>query len=227
VRGPGDAVAQLVVTRDGASSEAALQVATPHHLDTDWAPPAPADSTCVDGDAPTFEPPPLQSAPLGDDDTDEDRAEWSAASAADVVGVANADPALAGLGVEVPAPTLREGVNRRRAPVAEADTAIGSLEELASQLPGWDLTYVVCGGTGPVRATFLHAGLPAVLAAEVRPEGTTLRVTLPMPEGPQGDWLADLEPLDPATCPTGDAPSAPTTYGIPAVLPTELTPIAD
>ncbi|MDR7253230.1 hypothetical protein J2X46_002215 [Nocardioides sp. BE266] len=225
-----DALAQLVVTPDGEGASVALQVAARHHLDTVWKTPEPVDGTCLDGESPAFEAPPLASDPLREGEPEEREAEWEETDAAqDFVDAVNADPAMAALGVEVTVPKLDDGVNRRQAPGAEVDTTVESLQELAERLTGWRLTYAACGGGGPVRATFVQdiADGHAVVSAEVRPDGTTLRVTLPVTEGPTGEWLDGIQVLDPTACMQSEAPRRLEAYGTPAVLPSVLTPIAD
>jgi hypothetical protein len=224
-----DALAQLVVTPDDQGSTASLQVAVRHHLDASWPVPEVVDGTCLDGDSRAFVPPPLSGESLGSV-TDDRAAEWQHSDPAeDFVDAVDADPAMQQLGVAVEVPRLQDGTNRRQAPAAEVDTTVDSLADLAGRLSGWRLTYAACGGGGPVRATFVQdiADGHAVLTAEVRPEGSQVRVTLPMTEGPTGEWLDAIQVLDPTACTGTEAPRRLETYGTPAVLPTALTPIAD
>lgn len=225
-----DALAQLVVEPDGAGATASLQVAARHHLDSSWKAPDAADGTCLDGgSAQSFVPPPLVGEAIGSVGEDRD-AEWQTSDPAkDFIDVVNDDPALQALGLTVAVPRLDEGTSRRQAPAAEAETDAGSLHELAGQLSGWRLTFAACGGGGPVRATFVQdiADGHAVLGADVGPEGARVRVTVPMTEGPTGEWLDGIQVLDPSACMSSDAPRRVEAYGTPAVLPTALTPIAD
>lgn len=224
-----DAVAQLVVAPALRGSEVALEVAVRHHLDSSWRVPD-AGTTCLDGDtAPPFVTPPLSGKVLGDATEDRD-AEWEQGDPAeDFIDAVDADPAMQDLGITVAVPRIDDGVNRRQAPAAEADVPVGSLQELVAVLPGWRLTSAACGAGGPVRATFVQdvADGHAVLSADVRPDGTTVRVTLPMTEGPTGEWLDGTEVVAPTACLAADPPRRLEAYGTPAVLPTVLTPIAD
>lgn len=228
--GPGGSLAQLVVTPDGDEATAAVQVVTRHHLDADWSVPEAIAGTCLDGESPSFEAPPLQSAPMGDQDTDDDVAEWTDdGSDEDVVAAAAADPGLQALGITVPDTRLEAGVNRRQAPAAEADVAAGSLADLAAELgEGWRLTYAACGAGGPDRGTFLATldDSVAVAAVSVSDGRAEVRVTLPTSQGPGGSWLGDGADLDPGvTCLPTDADGPLLTYGSPAVLPSDLTPV--
>ncbi|SEC10782.1 hypothetical protein SAMN04489844_1693 [Nocardioides exalbidus] len=229
--GPDGAVAILSVNPDGTGAQAGVRALTRHHLDTRWSVPDEIARTCLDGESPLFEAPPLQSAPLGDEDADEDVAAWSDDPGSDVVDAANADPALDALGVRLASPRLEPGVNRRRAPVTELDVASGTVADLSARLPGWQLTYAACGGGGATRATFVRTidGLPAVVDATFARNGAQLRITLTMAEGPDGDWVTELQPLDPSvTCAPTDLEVGPRqSSGMPAVLPSDLTPIAD
>ena len=227
LRGPRDELAQLVVTPDGGGAEAALQVVTRHHLDSSWRVPDAVARTCLDGASPTFEAPPLASAPIGGG-SEEAGSEWEEdRTATDLVDAVDADGVLDGLGLAVSVPRVRDGVNRRQAPAAEASVPVRSLTDLADRLTGWRPTWATCGGRGPVLATFVRevADAYAVLAVQVGPDGATARVTLPMTEGPGGEWLDGIDGIDPRTC---DDPSGPRrATGVPAVLPTDLTPLAD
>ena len=225
-----DALAQLVVTPDGGGASAAVQVVTRHHLDATWPSPNPIARTCLDTTSPPFEPPPLRSGPLGDagavDDTPVEWDDDSSSSA--LVDAANADPALSALGLEVATPSLSTGVNRRRPPAGEGSAPPATLGALAAELDGWALTFAACGGRGPTLATFVRSfdGSPAVVTASLAPDGTGLRVTLPVAEGPDPAWLADAAPLEDSAC-LGDAAALPRqAHGVPAVLPTDLTPVA-
>ena len=224
-----DALAQLVVTPDGDGAAAAVQVVTPHHLDATWPTPEPIARTCLDTTSPPFEPPPLQSGPLGDADAvDDGPAGWDDdASSSTLVDAVNADPALSALGLEVATSSLAAGVNRRRPPAGEGSAPPATLGALATELDGWVLTFAACGGRGPTLATFVRSfeGSPAVVTASLAPDGTGLRVTLPVAEGPDPAWLADPAPLADPTC-LGDTAALPRrSHGVPAVLPTDLTPI--
>lgn len=226
--GPHDELAQLVVTPDGEGAQAALQVATRHHLDSSWRVPDAVARTCLDGTSPAFEAPPLTSAPIGGA-SEEDRAEWEEdRTSTDLVDAVDADGVLDGLGLSVTAPRVRDGVNRRQAPAAEASLPVRSLTELEQRLTGWRPTWAACGGRGPVLATFVRevADSYAVLAVQLDDDGATARVTLPMTEGPGGEWLDGIDGIDPRTCaaPTRGQREA---TGVPAVLPTDLTPLAD
>jgi len=237
-----DAVAQLVVTPEGDGASAAVQVVGRHHLDAAWAVPDPVERTCIDAEAPPFEAPPfeappfeappLASAPIGDADaTDDNDAAWEdddADGADALLEQAAADPALAGLGLRVAPVSLEEGVNRRRAPAAEATADVTTLEELAARLPGWRLTYAACGGGGATLATFVREldPWPAVVTAELDAGGTDLRVTLPLAGGPDPTRVVELDELDAAAC-AGETTRVPRrALGVPAVLPSDLTPIA-
>ncbi len=225
--GPGDALAQLVVTPDGDGAAAAVQAVTRHHLDTSWTVPDPVARTCLDTTSPSFEPPPLASGPLGGT-ADEGAAEWeSDRAASDLVDDVTADGVLDGLGLDVAVPSVRDGVNRRQAPAAEAEVATDSLRDLADRLTGWRPTYAACGGGGPVQATFVRevADAHAVIAVELHDARAQLRVTLPMTEGPVGEWLDGIDGIDPATCDGVGARAPRRATGVPAVLPSDLTPL--
>ncbi|GAA5106068.1 hypothetical protein GCM10023339_02610 [Alloalcanivorax gelatiniphagus] len=227
----GEALAQLVVTPDGDGAEAAVQVVTRHHLDASWEVPGTIERTCLDTGSPPFEAPALASTPIGDADaTDDTEASWEDDGADDaLLEEAHADPALDALGLQVAAPGLEVGVNRRLAPAAEGTTDATTITDLAEQLPDWRLTYAACGGQGATLATFVRelGSGPAVVSARLDADGTSLRVTLPMTEGPDPTWLDDLVPLEGSAC-LGDTSRLPRhSGGTPAVLPTELTPIAD
>ncbi|WP_210649633.1 hypothetical protein [Nocardioides sp. SYSU D00065] len=228
--GPGDAAAQLTVAPDGAGAEVAVQAVTAHHLDETWAVPASVERTCLDGESAPFEPPPLGSAPLGDAEaSDEESAEWTDDDApGELVEEVNADPALAALGVRVASPRLETGVNRRRAPAAEVTTGATTLDEVLTVLPGWRPTFAACGGGGGTLATFVRnlGSATAVVTAEVGPEGTSLRVTLPIAEAPAPTWLEDLRALEQPACRGDVSRHARRTTGTPAVLPSDLTPLA-
>ncbi|MBC2931986.1 hypothetical protein [Nocardioides sp. zg-1228] len=226
-----DAVAQLVVAPDGDGASAAVQVVGRHHLDTAWAVPDPVERTCLDAESPPFEAPPLASAPIGDAGATDADAAWEADDPDGVDALleqAAADPGLADLGLRVASVSLEEGVNRRRAPAAETTADVTTLAELAGRLPGWRLTYAACGGGGATLATFvreLDAG-PAVLTARLGAGGTDLRVTLPVTGGPDPTRVVELPELDDPAC-TGDTTLRPRhARGVPAVLPSDLTPIA-
>ena len=225
-----DALAQLVVEPDGEGAQVAVQVAARHHLDSSWQAPDVVDGTCLDGGSDSsFVPPPLVGEALGSVRDDRD-AEWQHSDPAeDFIDAVNDDPALQAIGLSVAVPRLDEGTNRRQAPAAEAEVDASSLQELAEQLSGWRLTFAACGGGGPVRATFVQdiADGHAVLAADVGPDGARVRVTLPMTEGPTGEWLDGIQVIDPSACMSSDSPRRLEAYGTPAVLPTDLTPIAD
>ncbi|QBX55506.1 hypothetical protein EXE58_08610 [Nocardioides seonyuensis] len=231
--GPDAALASLVVTPDGGGSEVVLSAVTPHHLDKDWAAPSPATDTCLDGGEDDYTEPPGGSEPLRESDVPEaDGASWQAEELPDesklLLAAVNTDPALSALDVQVTEPTLDEGDNRRRAPAAETTVEATDLRALADLLPGWQLTYAACGAEGPVRATFLgdlDAG-PAVIGALVEPSGATLRVTLPVAEGPEPTWLAAITELTDTRC-WRRTPRRLVVDGTPAVLPDVLTPIAD
>jgi hypothetical protein len=228
--GPGDALAQLVVTPDGEASKAAIQAVTRFHLDSDWPVPDTIDGTCLDGESPGFEAPPLQSAPMGDRDPGE-VAEWADDRTDDrVVAAAAADPGLEALGIRVADTRLEGGMNRRRAPAAEVQVAADTLADLAGELgPGWQLTYAACGADGPSRGTFMSVldGLPAVAAVSLSDGEADVRVTLTTAQGPDGYWLSETAVLDPGiACLPRDASGPLLTYGSPAVLPGSLTPIA-
>lgn len=231
--GPDDALAQLVVTPDGGSATAALQVVVPHHLDTGWEAPDPVADTCLDGRATGFVPPPLQSRPVGEEDADDvgtDAAAWPDDRPDDgAVAAASSDPGLVALGLRVVAPRLETGVNRRRAPAAEATVTARSLARLARRLAGWDLTYAACGAGGPVRATFARDldGSPAVLSVSLAGGDAQVRVVLPATDGPAPGWLDGLEPLDPTTACAEPDDSLLEVLGVPAVLPDALTRVVD
>lgn len=225
--GPHEELAQLVVTPDDGGAEAALQVVTRHHLDASWRVPDPVARTCLDGSSPTFAAPPLTSAPIGGG-TEEAGAEWEEdRTATDLVDAVDPDGVLGGLGLSVAAPRVDDGVNRRQAPSAEAQLPVRSLADLADRLTGWRPTWAACGGRGPVLATFVRevADAYAVLAVRLDADGATARVTLPMTEGPGGEWLDGVDGIDPRTCDRTAGPRRAT--GVPAVLPTDLTPLAD
>ncbi|RYB93926.1 hypothetical protein EUA93_05875 [Nocardioides oleivorans] len=228
----GDALAQLVVTPEGDGAEAALQVVTRHHLDATWPAPDTIELTCLNSQSPTFVAPPIQSTPLGDASAVDDApAEWQdEAGASALLDEVNADPALESVGVRVAAPRLEDGVNRRLAPAGVGSTAARSLGGLAAELDGWTLTSAACGGGGSTRGTFVRSYGDgwAVLAATITDDTADLRVTLPVDEGPDPAWLGDLVPVEGSVCVDGPTSRLPRqSDGVPAVLPSDLTPIAD
>ncbi|NYE36460.1 hypothetical protein F4692_001593 [Nocardioides cavernae] len=226
----GDALAQLVVTPDGDGARAAVEVVARHHLDRTWPTPEPIARTCLDTTSPPFEPPPIQSRPLGDASAEDDTtAAWGDAEDSRLVDAVDGDPALRALGLRVSAPRLEAGVNRRLAPVAEATTTAPDLGTLAGRLDGWTLTYAACGGGGTTLATFARAYDEgwAVLGASLTSDGVDLRLTLPVIGGPDPVGLEKVEPLQNSAC-LADTNRLPRhSGGVPAVLPSDLTPIAE
>ncbi len=231
VSSDGAALAQLVVTPDRDGAEAALQVVTRHHLDATWPAPEPVELTCLNGESPLFVAPPLQSKPLGDPDAvDGSATEWQDdAPDTTLLDEVNADPALQELGIRVAAPSLDDGVNRRLAPAGAGTASVATLGGLAAELGGWTLTSAACGGGGATLGSFVrsYGEHHVVLAASLTSGTADLRVTLPVDEGPEPIGLADLVPLQNSIC-LGDTTRFPRNAdGVPAVLPSELTPIAD
>ena len=231
--GPDGALASLVVSPSAGGSEVRVAALTRHHLDDDWSVPDPVERTCLDGGASEVaevaELPessePLRTAALpeaesagweSDEPTDDDEA---------LVEEVNADLAAKDL-TEVRGPQLTTGESWRRAPASEMTVDADGLAALGSTLEGWTLTWTACGGGAPTRATYVRpfgAG-PAVAHATLLDGKALLRVTLPIPEAPADDAVADLPPLTTSPC-LGEVDEL-TVAGTPAVLPTELTPVA-
>ncbi len=127
---------------------------------------------------------------------------------------------------EIPPLGLRAGENWRRAPGTEASVVADDLTDLGSTLEGWTLTWTACGGGAPTRATYVRSfdHGPAVAYATLVDGRASVRFTLPIPEAPADDSVADLAPLTGSPC-MGEVDEL-TVTGTPAVLPTELTPVA-
>lgn len=229
--GPEGALASLTVTLSSGGSEVRVAALTRHHLDDDWEVPETVTETCLDG--PTdglVELPessePLRSAALPEAgsvgwEVDEPRAVDTA-----LLDEVNADLAAKAL-TEVPRRQLRPGENWRPAPGSVATVEAVGLAELGTLLEGWTLTWTACGGGSPVRATYVRSFEhgPAVAYATLLGGKASVRFTLPVVEGPEDDAVADLAALDSSPC-LGEVDEL-TVAGTPAVLPTELTPIAD
>ena len=229
--GPADAVASLVVRPSDTGAEVRVAALTRHHLDDDWSVPAPVTETCLDGAASDLAQLPEASEPMRTADLpDSESVAWEAdvpvADNAALRTEVNADLAAKGLD-EIPALRLATGENWRRAPGTELSVQAAGLAGLARTLQGWTLTWAACGGGSPTRATYVRSfdHGPAVAYAVLLGARAVVRFTLPISEGPADDAVAALAPLpDPPCLGTVDEL---TVAGTPAVLPTELTPIAD
>ena len=228
--GPGGALAALVATPSGAGSEVRVAVLTRHHLDDDWVVPEPVTETCIDGGPAHLVELPESSEPLRTADLpDTESVEWAAddlpATDDALRDEVNAELAAADLG-EIPSLVLSTGENHRRAAATEATISAADLTAVARTLDGWTLTWTACGGGAPTRATYVRSfdHGPAVAHATLIGGKALLRFTLPIAEAPADTVVAGLPALDGSPC-LGEVDEL-TVAGTPAVLPTELTPIA-
>ena len=229
--GPDGALASLVVAPSGTGSEVRVVALTRHHLDDDWSVPDETDRTCLDGGPSDLAELPESSEPLRSAELpDADSVGWEAdepdADHAALLEEVDADLAAKGL-AEVPPLGLNTGESWRRAPGSRASVAADGLEDLSGTLEGWTLTWTACGGGAPTRATYARSfdHGPVVAHATFVDGRASVRFTLPIPEAPADDAVADLERLADSPC-LGSVGEL-TVVGTPAVLPTELTPIAD
>lgn len=228
--GPDGALAALVVTPSGGGSAVRVAALTRHHLDDDWEVPEPATGTCLDGGPSDLAELPESSEPQRSAELPEaESVEWEADNLPEDDGAlrdeVNAELAAIDLG-EIPSLVLSTGENYRRAPATEVTISAADLAEVAQTLDGWTLTWTACGGGAPTRATYVRSfdHGPAVAYATLIGGKALLRFTLPIAEAPSGAVVAGLVALDDASC-LGEVDEL-TVVGTPAVLPTELTPIA-
>ena len=229
--GPDDALATLVVTPSGDGSEVRVAALAPHHLDDDWTAPEAVERTCLDGAPSDLAELPESSEPLRTAELpDVESVGWESDELTDDDAAlreeVNADLASREI-AEIPPLGLRAGENWRRAPGTEASVVADDLTDLGSTLEGWTLTWTACGGGAPTRATYVRSfdHGPAVAYATLVDGRASVRFTLPIPEAPADDSVADLAPLTGSSC-MGEVDEL-TVTGTPAVLPTELTPVAD
>ncbi|MFC7358659.1 hypothetical protein [Nocardioides astragali] len=229
--GPDGALASLVVTPSGGSAAASVVALTRHHLDDDWSVPDTIDRTCLDGGPSDLAELPESSEPVRAAELpDVDSAGWQTDGLDDddaaLLNEVNADLAAKGL-PELPPMQLHTGENWRRAPAAQASVAADGLDAVGRTLEGWTLTWTACGGGAPTRATYVRSfdHGPAVAYVTVADTRASLRFTLPIPEAPVDDSVAGLAQLADTPC-RGEVEEL-TVVGTPAVLPTELTPVAD
>lgn len=242
-----------VPSGDGTGSEVGVELSVAHHLDGAWPalPPVSASRTCLGG-APERPAPAavaeavedLDAGPLpgpdrvGDVDDDPDH-EW------DRDQLTDAEQALADVLADDPwvradrpwgGPDLDEGDASRSAQQVEwtgGTERAGRdprlvLRAALTGADGWEPTYAACSADGPAVATLRRVvgGTAAVARVEAVGDGTwTARVVMPVPEGPDPGWVADVPVLSGRTC-LGGAPLGDglTIEGVPVALPTSLTP---
>ena len=228
--GPEGAVASLVVTRDDAGAEVRVAALTRHHLDDDWVVPDVVEKTCLDGADGDLEGLPESSEPQRSADLpDSESVVWEvdepSTTDADLLSEVNAELSANDLG-EIPPLRLQTGESWRRAPGRELTFAAADLEALDTRLEGWTLTWTACGGGAPTRATYVRSfdNGPAVAHATLIGGQAVVRLTLPITEAPRDAAVTELPPLSSSPC-LGPVDVL-TVAGTPAVLPTELTPIA-
>ena len=228
--GPDGALATLVVSPSGGGSEVRVAALTPHHLDDDWSVPDAVDRTCLDGGPSDLVELPESSEPLRTAELpDAESVGWESDELTDD-DVALREEVSADLESKeiaaIPPLGLNTGENWRRAPGTEASVVADGLTALGSTLEGWTLTWTACGGGAPTRATYARSfdHGPAVAYATLVGDRASLRVTLPIPEAPADDSVTDLAPLTTSPC-MGEVDEL-TVTGTPAILPTELTPVA-
>lgn len=228
--GPDGALATLVVSPSAGGSEVRVAALTPHHLDDDWAVPDVVDRTCLDGGPSDLAELPESSEPLRTAGLPEaESVGWESDELTDgdlaLREEVNADLESKEIAV-IPPLGLATGENWRRAPGTEASVVADGLTALGRTLEGWTLTWTACGGGAPTRATYARSfdHGPVVAYATLVDGFASVRFTLPIPEAPADDSVADLAPLTRSPC-MGEVDQL-TVTGTPAVLPTELTPLA-
>jgi len=232
--GPDGALASLVVTPAAGGAEVRVVGLTRHHLDDEWSVPPDVEKTCLDGGA--AEPGDLTELPESSEPLrtaelpDVESVGWESDGASDddaaLLEEVNADLATKKI-AEIPPLGLSAGENWRRAPSSEVSIPAEDLAGLGSTLEGWTLTWSACGGGAPTRATYARSfdHGPVVASATLIGGRTSVRFTLPIPEAPTDEAVVDLAPLAVSPC-LGEVDGL-TVVGTPAVLPTELTPVAD
>ncbi len=205
------AIAVLEVAAAGRGAEVVVTGYVPHHLDGSW--PAPSTDPAFDGSCRNA----AGQRPLADDvslgepfDGGEEPAEpdtttWQRESPSDeeqaLLDAVNADPWVAGLGLVLDS-ELAADDTLRRAPTADATATDALLADVVADMAGWELTWMSCGRGRATEATARLVTDDGVAVARLTglPDRTDVTVTLPLPEAPPPDWIADVPALNSPAC---------------------------
>lgn len=243
VRGEGLETGTVAVARTddlGPVTRVTVTGSVPHHLDGSWPAPADeltlADSCLSGGDAagasvddldrgPPEDPPDDPARP----DSDEWDRESPSADEEALLDAVNADPWIATLGLSISADLSADDA-LRRAPDATLTLDGQPLTEVVAAMSDWELTWMSCGRGRATEATarlVTDAGI-AVARLTGLSRRTEVTVTLPLPEAPAPDWVAEVPSLADPSCLPG-APRGPRIVleGIPVATVSVSQPVAD
>ena len=223
----------------------------PHHADGSWPVDAAATTprdTCLAGG------PQGELATLPDEPTEGDAAEdgasgvgWDRDRLTDgdraLVDEVAQDPWLASVDADLAPPSLRTGDSRRfgtfasgTVPAAEVGGTGGNQDAgqdvaaVVADMRDWELTWASCT-TGTAAATLRLAGPDGLAVAHLQSSPATGRgvawtVHLPMPEGPDANWVATTPALADSRCLDGSPPPRRLVVeGQPVGVPVRLQPI--
>lgn len=232
------ATALVTAARDGAIIEVVASGSVPHHLDGSWPdPPADLDvpSSCLFGGVDSELVDRSLGAPWDETpDAEGSETDWRRdAPTADeqaLLDAVNADPWVRGLDVTLDARLAADDA-LRRAPTASTTLPGTTVSEVVAEMAGWDLTWVSCGRS---RATEASARLltddgVAVARLTGLPGRTEVTLTLPIPETPAAEWVAEVPVLDGAACVSETPPRRGriVVQGTPVALVGVSQPVAD
>ena len=169
----------------------------------------------------------------GEEPAEPDTTSWQQGSRTDeeqaLLDAVNADPWVGEVGLVLDS-ELAADDTMRRAPTADATVPDALLADVVADMAGWELTWMSCGRGRATEATARLVTDDGVAVARLTglPGHTDVTVTLPLPEAPAPDWVADVPALDAPACLTSTPRDRHVVIeGTPVATVAESQPVAD
>lgn len=233
------AMAVVEAAAAGRGAEVVVTGYVPHHLDGSWPDPGtelvPGDICIGSGDDQRLADDVSLGEPFdgGEEPAEPDTTTWQRAASTDqeqaLLDAVNADPWVQGLNVVLGSQLAADDALRRG---ATGSTSLRQpLGEVVAAMTGWELTWASCGRGRETTATARLVTTDGVAVARLTGlrGRTDVAVSLPIPETPSPDWVAEVPVLVGPACLSGGPVrgSRILVEGTPVALVADSQPLAD